>query len=385
MGISFDRDARIAGYRVSLFRDALRSYMRTRGPGSLIDLRSVFDSRRDGAIVYEELLDRGLIDRVSGKVTETGEVLIRSKVVTRTPLEKAKAVLQALLDRIDDLNRDPEAISRVDEVWLYGSVLREEAAVGDIDLAIKRSTSPRFPKLDAQIEQAKLLLKDVPSQPQSWTWERDRLDWLFNRAIYGARRHALLAGAKQGVDDLMAVATPCRLIYDRSRGGRVDDAIVPRHPQSKGRADTVDPLPVLPNLTPEPLRPMDARWVAGYDRRGEVRPYDIFRGWTEDCVRLFPGHPRHLRIAAFGDDLGSSSWRPAVLEQPDLDGHRAVAVIRATAFSGLCVTLRRSIAEEDGGTLLTASFGNLLLHHSRKPIDQAGTPEMVAVTSLILP
>ena len=384
MGISFDRDARIAGYRVSIFRDALRGYLRTRSPGSLVDLKSIFDRRRDGAIVYEELLDRGLIDRDSGKVTEAGEVLLRSKVVARTPLKKAKAVLDALLERIDKLNRDPETISRVDEVWLYGSMLREEAAVGDIDLAITRSTSPRFPNLDARVEQAKRLLVDIPEPPQSWTWEWDRIDWLFRRSIYGTRRHALLAGAKEGVEDLMAVATPCQLIYDRARGGRVADAIVPRHPQSKGRADTVDRLPVLPNLTPARLQPMDARWVAGYDRRGEVRPYDMFRGWTEDCMRLFPDHPRHLRVAAFGDDLGRFPWTPAVLKRPDLDGCGAVAVVHATDFSGMCVTLHRLIEEEDSGALLTASLGDLLLHRNCKRADPAGVPEMVAVISLIL-
>lgn len=384
MGISFDRDARIAGYRVSIFRDALVSYARTRGPGSLIDLKSIFVRRRDGAIVYEELLDRRLIDRDSGKTTGSGEVLVGSKVVARTPLDKAKAVLEALLDRIDILNGDPEAVSRVDEVWLYGSMLREEAVVGDIDLAIVRSSSPRFSKLDAQVEQAKRLLADMPGSPQSWRWEWDRIDWLFRRSLYGTRRHALLAGAKEGVEDLMAVATPCRMIYDRARGGRVDDAIVPRHPRSRGRADTVDALPVLPDLTPARLRPMDARWVAGYDRRGEVWPYDIFGGWTEDCIRLFPNHPGHLRIAAFGDDLDRFPWKPTLLGRPHLDGREAVAVITATESSGACITLRRSIEDEDGAPVLTAVLCDLLRRRRRDRIVPAHVSDMIAVISLIL-
>lgn len=95
MGISFDRDARITGYRASIFRDALRSFLRTRGPGCLIDLRSVFDRPQGGAIVYEELLDRGFIGPVTGKVTVAGEFL-RSKAVVRTPPEEGQGGLRDL-------------------------------------------------------------------------------------------------------------------------------------------------------------------------------------------------------------------------------------------------------------------------------------------------
>lgn len=290
----------------------------------------MFPLRRDGAIVYEELLDRGLLDRAGGGLTAAGEVLLRSKVVPRTPLAKAEAVLDSFLDRVDDLNRDPEAISRIDEVWLYGSVLRREPAVGDIDLAITRSASPRFAEFEAQIEQAHRLLDGMSGAPQSWATEWSCIDWLPDRAIFGARRHPLLAGAKEGVADLVAVATPCRRIYDRSRGGRVCDEIVPRHPQSTGRADTVDPLPILPDLSPRILQPMDARWTAGYDRRGEVWPYEIFRGWTEDCTRLFKGHPRDLRVAGSGDDLGDFPWTPPAVRRPGCDSRAAVVIAHGT-------------------------------------------------------
>ncbi|MCG7347496.1 hypothetical protein [Sphingomonas sp. ACRSK] len=217
MGISFDRDRRIAGYRTSTFKNALAGYLRTESPARLIDLKSVFPHRRDGAIVYEECLDRGLIDRASGEVTEAGLTLVRSKMVARTPLEKAKRVLDEFLERVDQLNHDPEAISRVDEVWLFGSLMREEAAVGDIDIAIARSRSDRFPNLDAQVCQAKALLANFPDAPSRWRWPWDRVDWLYGRAVFGARRHPLLAGAKDGMDDLASLGVPCKLIYDRVR------------------------------------------------------------------------------------------------------------------------------------------------------------------------
>ena len=61
MGINLDKDMRIAGYRPATFKNALCSFMRTQSPGNLIDLQSTFPMRRDGAIVFEECLDRGLI------------------------------------------------------------------------------------------------------------------------------------------------------------------------------------------------------------------------------------------------------------------------------------------------------------------------------------
>ena len=384
MGISLDRDLRIAGYRASTFKNALAGYLRTKSPAGLIDLKTIFPHRRDGAIVYEECLDRNLIDRGTGKVSEAGLTLVRSKVVARTPLEKAQTILEAFLERVDQLNHDPEAISRVDEVWLFGSLLREEAAVGDIDLAIARSWSDRFENLDAQVRHAKALLAKIPDAPRDWGWPWDRIDWLYRRAIFGARRHPLLAGAKDGMDDLASLGVPCRLIYDRARGGRVDDAIVPLHPQSKGRLNTIDPLPVVPDLTPAQLQPMDARWVAGYDRWGTVSPYDIFRGWTDQCRQLFPEYPRTLRIAASGDDLRDFPWIPKTLKRPGLDGRAAVAVISATEFRGTCITLQRSLYETSGEALLNASFSDLLLHRSRKYIDLSTLPEMVSTVSLIL-
>jgi hypothetical protein len=384
MGISFDRGVRIAGYRASTFKNALAAYLRTKSFATLIDRKSIFPHRRDGAIVYEECLDRHLIDRDTGKVTDAGRTMARSRVVTRTPLEKAKAVLEAFLDRVDQLNHDPEAISRVDEVWLFGSLMREEVAVGDIDLAIARSSADRFQGLKGQVRRAKALLANFPDAPRDWKWPWDRIDWLYRRAIFGPRRHPLLAGAKDGIEDLASLGVPCRLIYDRARGGRVDDAIVPLHPQSNGRWNTIDPLPEVPDLTPAQLQPMDGRWIAGYDQLGIVSPYYIFRGWTEECRRLFPEYPRHLRIAASGDDLGSFPWVPKALKRPGIDGRAAVAVISATEFRGTCITLHRSISGIPGDATLTATFSDLLLHRSRKHIDRSTLPEMVSAVSLIL-
>lgn len=385
MGVTFDRSARIAGYRPSTFKSSLRGYLRTRSRASFIDLKSVFPLRRDGAIVYEECLDRSLIDAASGEVAYAGQVVAGAKILARTPLENAQCMMEEFLGRVEQLNNDPEAVSRVDQVWLFGSLMREEANVGDIDLAITRSRDMRFDgDLDAQVDQAKKLIEKFEDAPQYWAWPWGRIDWLFRRAIFGPRRHPLLAGAQEGTADLVSLGVPCRLIYDRARGGRVDDPILPRHPESPGRSNSMSPPAALPELAPAQLQPMDARWVAGFDARGCVSPYHIFRGWTEECHQLFPHFPRNLRIVADGHQLGGFPWTPKSVRKKGLDGRAAVAIVDATEFWGVCITLHRTIERRADGWVLLASFSDLALHRSRKYVDLASLPDMVAAVSLIL-
>jgi len=40
MGVTFMPDMRIAGYRPTVFKDALRGFLRTQSPGNFIDLKS---------------------------------------------------------------------------------------------------------------------------------------------------------------------------------------------------------------------------------------------------------------------------------------------------------------------------------------------------------
>ncbi|WP_439568915.1 hypothetical protein [Sphingopyxis sp.] len=385
MGVSFDRAVRIAGYRPSVFKQALRAYLRTRDPARLIDLKSVFSNRRDGAIVYEECIDRGLIDPVTNKVTEQGMTVARAKVAMRTPLAKARSVLDDLLARVDLLNADPEAVTRVDRIWLFGSLMREEPTVGDIDLAICRSRDARFDQYpDAQVDEAKRLIERFKDAPQYWDMPWDRIDWLYKRMVFGARRHPLLAGAQEGTTDLQSLGAPCRLIYDRLRGGRVDDPILARHPDSPGRSNEVPPPDALPDLAPAELRPMDARWLTGFTYWGPVSPYEIFRGWTPECRKLFPDYPKDLRVVTDDSSLVHFPWTPKTVKRKGLDGRNAVAIVDATEWSGTSITLHRAIEKTHDRWMLRASFSDLALHRSRKYVDLYTLPDMVAAVSLIL-
>jgi hypothetical protein len=276
VGVSFDSSMRIAGYRPSVFKEALLGFERTESPGNLVDLKSVFPLRRDGAIVFEECLDRGLIDPETLKLTDGGEAIARAKAKRRTPIAKAQALLTEFLRHVDDLNRDPEGVRFVDEVWLFGSLMKEQESVGDIDLALKTVRRPEYAgNYDGMLRHLDKLLPNIDDAPRHWERSWPTESWVTNRALYGNRRHPLLAGVQDGVTNLAALAVPCRLIYDRKRGGRVNDPILPRHPESRGRDNDLSPPAEMPDLAPKPIQPMDARWVAAYWKGGIVSPYNI--------------------------------------------------------------------------------------------------------------
>lgn len=385
MGISLDRNSRIAGYRPSVFKDALRGFQRTKSPGSMIDLKTIFPLRRDGAIVFEECLDRGLIDPATLKLTEAGETIARAKAKSRTPLPKAHSVLNEFLERIEALNRDPDAVQQLDQLWLFGSLMRGEETVGDIDLALTMSRRPRFATdHDGRCAHIEKLLAQHGDASVRWEESWIQEGWLTNRALYGTRRHPLLAGVQDGTSDLESLGVPCRLIYDRTRGGKVDDPILPRHPKSRGRSNDLSPPAEMPDLTPAPVRPMDARWVAGFGGSGMVSPYDIFRGWTDDAHALFPHYPDGLRVVGDNHNLRNYPWTPKRLKKQGLDGRNAVALINATAWWGTSLVLRRHIEIDTAHWTLHAGFSDIQFHRARKHVHLVTLPDMAAVTALIL-
>ena len=221
---------------------------------------------------------------------------------------------------------------------------------------------------------------DVP-QTQGFLWSAER--WITERALFGAKHHTLLAGVHTDTDDLVALAVPCRLLYDRSQGGRVEGPILDRHPKSIGRTKAVDTPTEMPDLAPSELRPMDARWVAGFTPWGGVSPYDIFRGWTDEAHRLFPRYPEGLLIA--GDDFKphNAPCLPKRLAKGGLDGRDAIALINANELGGTSVVLRRRIERSATHWTLVASIEALELFRRRR-LEASTVPDLAAAAALIL-
>jgi predicted nucleotidyltransferase len=294
VGLSLDTALQIAGYRASVFRDGLRSYMRTHSRANMLDLKSVFPHRKDGAIVLEECLDRGLFDRETPAITPAGEIIARAKVSARTPLTKARAVLDSFLERVENHENDPDAVTQVEEIWLFGSMLRGEETVGDIDLAMSTARKEMFrDNHDERYSHVEVMLqrygKELATREDPWVME----ERLTRFRLFGDRRHPLLSGVQTDFMDLASLGVPCRLIYDRKRGGRVDDPVLPRHPSSEGRSAEMAPPPRCPI---SPRRP-SGRWTRGGSPHSAAlaRSYPItcIASSTTRCTQSFPG-PRRV-------------------------------------------------------------------------------------------
>lgn len=140
----------------------------------------------------------------------------------------------------------------------------------------------------------------------------------------------------------------------------------------------------MPDFAPNDLRPMDGRWVAGFSQWGDVSPYDIFRGWTDEAHKLFPHYPEGLRIVGDGHELGSYPWVPPCLKVGDFDGREAIVLINATPFRGTSVVLRRRVEKDPENWTLHAWFEHLEFYRSRRRVDLSTLPDLAAAVALIL-
>lgn len=314
MGVNLPKGATLAGFRLAQVKLALKGYARTGDEENFLKMESLAPSRMEAAALYEELLERKLIDpnAVSQEhyLTEAGLAIAEGKT-RRSPLSTARRVLDDLLVRVEQMNEQSAPLDVVQRIWLFGSVMRGEATVGDIDLAIETAHNPAFGD-DAS---RSLRLRELVDEAPNHLLYFQKLYWHQERGIFGVRRHPLLAGAHMGSDELQRLGVPCQLVFDRSRGGRVDDEIVPRHPASPGRSNEMNAPRELPDLTPlsSVPSPMDARWMSAYQIDGHISPHRLF---TER--RTIPGSGSY--VMTDGTELRFHDWCPSSLKAQGYDG-----------------------------------------------------------------
>ncbi len=69
------------------------------------------------------------------KVTELGTALIRASAAKPIRRKTAELALREFMKRVEDVNNSPRFLVRVSEVVVYGSYVRGEQLLGDLDLA----------------------------------------------------------------------------------------------------------------------------------------------------------------------------------------------------------------------------------------------------------
>jgi len=275
MGTNLPTSQTMAGMAPVEIRDHLRAMKRAVWRGEFIAYRGSWMHRDNfprqigKAAALEEAIERGLVslDEERLELTDAGRGLAWSKS-RRYPLATAQEQLRRFLDRVEAHNADPTNPFLVDQVWLFGSTLREEDTVGDIDLAYTTVLNPAYKDHKVYDQRRNEIFQAAPDSVD-WMYA---LDWHLHKSIFGPRRHPLLAGAMQGLDTLIGLAVPCRILFDKAKGGRVDVPAVDKHPESTVRSESILPALEMPSFDPPEtgVKLSDCRWTCEFRDNGYV-------------------------------------------------------------------------------------------------------------------
>jgi len=367
MGVNLPKGITLAGFTLTQVKQALKTYARTGREENFFEVKSFAPSRMEAATLYEELLERKFVDPKATSyehyLTEAGLAMAGGKA-RRSPLRTARRVLDELLARIAHMNEEAAPLNLVERVWLFGSVMHGQETVGDIDLAIETVRNPAFGHEASRSARLRELIDQAPDHLLYY----QKLSWHEERCIFSERRHPLLAGAQIGSHDLEQLGVPCQLIFDRGRGGRVEDDAVPRHPNSPGRSNGMGAPRQLPDLAPlSPLpRPMDARWMSAYSIDGHISPHRLFN--------------KQLRVPGSGSyvmtddtELRWHDWRPSLLKASGYDGVSKVLLKYHDTWSdpagrdAASMVLRREIRELETEIELRIELSNFERPRRLKP------------------
>jgi len=224
--------------------------------GKIGELKSVDLPPETVMTLLAEFRQRGLIGpesnghRTFDGLTDKGMALAHASARKRMPRLLAEDRLHKFIQQVSRAAADPDYPYEIDKVWLYGSLIKpEKDTIGDIDIAIEQERRSRFKDL----EKIRKIALDRGYKPMSGGNFLQKLrgpqHFLERQILHNGRIPAYLSIGDS--DDLISLAEPCQLIYDRKRGGPVSDPVLKKHPKAKTRAANLT-LPLqMPSLAPK--------------------------------------------------------------------------------------------------------------------------------------
>lgn len=145
------RGKKIGGLDAILVRNALRSFLDSETEpifkgGRIIRKSNAITAaflgselalvESDAARLLKTLIEDGYVDKDNLTPTAFGMALIRAEDRPRLSLDEADRILEAFLRAVRKVNRRPGARIFVERVHVFGSYLRRQETVGDIDLLV---------------------------------------------------------------------------------------------------------------------------------------------------------------------------------------------------------------------------------------------------------
>ncbi|EIM26681.1 hypothetical protein [Microvirga lotononidis] len=300
MGVIISRGQTFLGVPLLKVRNVLRAwrYGSSEDAHEIGIRKDVSLDPRTVMVLIEELRDRGFIgpeeqeygeprDGLTGK----GLALAGAGGKKRTPKDRARTVLQSLLTASSAVNSREDLPFNVQQIWLFGSMINPaKADVGDIDLVLTTGWKEGFDGHTAAQRMDEIAVQmagpEILNGGGMFRMFRGT-QYVINQLLHGGRKHPLLS--LNEMHELRDMACPCQLIFDASRGGAVDDPVLPKHPDSQGRSDKIGDPRSMPDPLEgrQPLRPLAANLI---DPRS-------FHWRTLQDVEIWPREDAWYRIA----------------------------------------------------------------------------------------
>ena len=268
MGVSIAKGQTFLGLPLTAVRDVLLAWNRPDNRNAWTVAARTGLPPWTSAVIIEEAKLRGLIhptrildgERSRGNLTEAGLLLATARAMKRTQRAKALRVFENFLDGCEAINRRDDLPFEVEQVWVFGSILDEDKRdVGDIDFVPVIRNAKLRPGTDTHGDWYWDLARELGVERQVTL--SNLYELVESRILYGGRRHFLFAPTH--LHDLHSLACRCRLVFDAARGGRVDDAVLPMHPDARKRDDTIGSPKSMPGLEPtdNPIVPVAASLI----------------------------------------------------------------------------------------------------------------------------
>lgn len=206
--------------------------------------------------LYQELADAGLIyqtcDTSSAHdfdwLTPSGAAIALASARKRRSKNDARKVVDQILNNAMTINGDTKFPFVIERIWLFGSMVNpDKDEVGDIDIVIESVIKPELRDKFGRSETQYVEEHYSGTIPDSFeSFMNSAFEYLLKVKLYGKRKNSLIA--ENNLRTLIAMHRPCQLIFDHERGGVVDDLVLPHHPASTGRKDSMREKLSIPNF-----------------------------------------------------------------------------------------------------------------------------------------
>jgi hypothetical protein len=183
--------------------------------------------RRTGKAMTDALIAEGLLrpatdedlehhrgyDEDRFALTDAGISLCCARKIKRFDRATAERYVAELLDRADAINANPDLLCRVKRIVAYGSFIRKDADLGDIDLVAELER-----KIDdgaSYVEASKARCEAAGLDPYN-IWDYGKLE--VDRLLRARKRYLqLIVGYKYVHQQLATLGCPTRQIYPRRK------------------------------------------------------------------------------------------------------------------------------------------------------------------------